>query len=577
MSELPAAVKAHPLINAWISLSEDGRVGVTSGKVEIGQGISLALRQIAADELGVDLSAMDIVQGDTRVCPDEGVTAGSLSVAMGGMAVRRAAAAARRHLLAHAATLLQAKADDLSVVDGTVLRAGVETDLTLWTLAREVDLAVPITLDDAPKAPGARTIAGSAASRDDLIDKLMGRVFIHDMVMEGMIHGRPIHTAALSSDGAGIDTAALAARPGVTVVEDGDFLAVLAPREEDAVAASRWAHSKLAPGEPDATPIGSPQSLTAHDGTTVVVVDTGDPFPSTGDGVESHVSRPFLAHGSIGPSCAIALWDADRLTVWTHSQSVFRLKAALAALLQHPQGAIDVIHKQGAGCYGHNGADDVAADAALMARTVPGRPVRVVWSRVDEFAAGPLGAPMATRAWAALGPDGRVEAMDVSVTSPPHSIRPGPDSPTFRAATALQHPPHLPPPQDIPAAQGGGAERNATPLYDIAHQRVRKTVVADLGVRTSALRSLGAHLNIVAIETVMDAAADAAGEDPATYRIAHLSDPRARAVIERATAAARWPQDTDEGEAWGLGFGRYKNVAGYCAIAALTPRPSSAP
>ncbi|XWN30878.1 MAG: molybdopterin cofactor-binding domain-containing protein [Devosia sp.] len=570
MSDLPAAVKAHPLISQWISLAHEGRVGVTSGKVEIGQGIGLALRQIAADELGVGIEAVHIVQGDTRVCPDEGVTAGSLSVAMGGMAVRRAAAAARAHLLTHAATLLQAKREDLAIADGVVARRGVETDLTLWGLAREVDLAVPITLEDTPKSPDARTIAGRAASRDDLIEKLMGRVFIHDMVLEGMVHGRPIHTDALSCDGAGIDRQALAARPGVvSVVEDGDFLAVLATREEDAVAASRWAHGKLAPGEPDPQPIGSPQSLNAHEGSAVVVVDKGDPLPDGDTIVESFVSRPFLAHGSIGPSCALARWDGDRLTVWSHSQSVFRLKAALAALLRHPEEAIDVIHRQGAGCYGHNGADDVAADAALMARTVPGRPVRVVWSRADEFAAGPLGAPMATRARAMLGPDGRVSAVDVAVTSAPHSIRSGPQSPTFRAATALKDPPHLPAPQDIPAAQGGGAERNATPLYDIPHQRVAKTVVPDLGVRTSALRSLGAHLNIVAIETLMDAAADAAGEDAAAYRIAHLTDPRARAVIERATKVAGWPQTAGEGEAWGLGFGRYKNVAGYCAIAAL--------
>jgi nicotinate dehydrogenase subunit B len=285
---------------------------------------------------------------------------------------------------------------------------------------------------------------------------------------------------------------------------------------------------------------------------------------------EAVYTKPYMSHGSIGPSCAVAEFKDGKVTVWTHSQGVFPLRAELAKTLKLPPAAIRCVHLEGSGCYGHNGADDVAADAALLARAVPGRPVRLQWMRDDEFGWEPYGPAMMMRAKAALGADGKIADWEYEVWSNSHSTRPQSTNGTnVLAAWYLAEPQKMGPPTSPPQPAGGG-DRNAIPLYDFPSQRVIHHFVQDMPIRVSALRTLGAYANVFALESFMDELAAAAGADPVAFRLAHMTDPRARAVIEAAAKKAAWKEGEkgDGTRGRGIAFAKYKNLACYVAVVA---------
>ena len=561
--KVPPPLARAPLITDWVRFAPGRRLDVLSGRVELGQGNMTALAQMAADELDVDPDAVSITGADTTRTPDEGFTSGSMSVVQGGMAIRFAASAARHVLLAEAAKLLQQDVGALTIVDGAVLRDGLDAELDLWRLAETADLAVPVLDHAAPKPPQERP-------RIDIAGRVTGHPFVHDLAPEGLLHGRPVHPPALSSRLVSLDIDGLKARPGVVaVVRDGSFVGVVAETEYQAILAARWAANRAEWATETPVPADPVAAIGAsEEAVEVVHAAGGDPSGIQGRVFETAVSRQYLSHAPIGPSAALARWEDGHLSVWSHSQGVYPLREALAMVFGISGTDIDVIHHPGSGCYGHNGADDVALDAALMARAVPGRPVLVVWARADEFRNAPLGAGMVTRIRAVTGDDGRIAAMDVIANSAPHGNRPGRNgSPNLRAAAYLEPPARS---ADIPLSNGGGADRNAVPGYAIPNLRIAKRVVHEVPYRTSSLRALGGHLNVYAIETLMDDIAAELGEDPVAFRLAHLDDARARAVIEAVAAdvGPAFGAEGGEGSGWGLGYARYKNTAAYCAIAA---------
>jgi nicotinate dehydrogenase subunit B len=319
-----------------------------------------------------------------------------------------------------------------------------------------------------------------------------------------------------------------------------------------------------APGRPLPQPDALGASLQKAPSTDIVVLDR-TVATRPGQSLRRRYSRPFLAHGSIGPSCAVAVYDpAASVTVWTHSQGVFPLRGALAEMLRLPLEKVRCIHKEGAGCYGQNGADDVAADAALLARAMPGRPVRLQWMREQEQYWEPYGSAMVADVAGMLDSSGRVATWDYHVWSNTHATRPGPAG-VLLAAQALDPPFPAPPPHPIPMPEGGG-DRNSIPLYDFPTARVTYHFVPQMPVRVSALRSLGAHLNVFAIESFMDELAQAAGVDPIAFRLAHLRDPRAQAAVRLAAEWFGWTR-TAKGAGRGFAFARYKNLGAYCAVA----------
>ncbi|MGZ5597720.1 MAG: molybdopterin cofactor-binding domain-containing protein [Usitatibacter sp.] len=562
---LPKGIAAHPLVSQWIDFAKPGIAGLRTGRVELGQGNVTALVQMAADELELRMDQVAAVAGDTRVTPDEGFTSGSFSIDHGGQAVRLAASAARALFLARAASLLGAPASELSIKEGAVLRRGAATPHTYWTLRDSVDLRVEVARHAAPK-PGERRLCGTSQARIDLPRKVAGSGFIHDLVLPGMRHGRVLHPPSRHARLLSADLASLEPKHGgITTVVNGSFVGVIALRPADAAeaiaeAARRctWSAGAEAPADPV-------EAMWSSKSPSVVTFESGDVSAAAGRRFETAVSRPYLAHASIGPSCSVALWKGDRLSVWTHSQGVFPLRQALAMTLGIAADHIDVIHADGAGCYGHNGADDVALEAALLARAVPGSPVRVLWSRADELMHSPLGPAAVVKATATVGDDGMLAAMTLDITGQPYGQRPDRDGrANLLAAEYLEGAVALPPGGDIAT----GMERNSVPTYSIPSVRVTKRVASELPFRTSSLRSLGAYVNVFAIETLVDEIACELGKDPLAFRLAHLKDPRARVVLERLAAMCGWPGASKEGEGLGIAFARYKNAAAYCAVAA---------
>jgi len=280
--------------------------------------------------------------------------------------------------------------------------------------------------------------------------------------------------------------------------------------------------------------------------------------------------RPFLAHGSIGTCCAVARWDGDTVEIWTHSQGIYNLRTDLAKTLRLAPDQILVRHAEGAGCYGHNGADDVALDAAMVARAHPGCPVRVLWSRAEELGWSPVSPAMSVDVAAEAAADGTLLRWSHHVVSNGHSSRPGRGTaPTLLAAGMLSEPFPVPPAINPSLAGGGGAQRNAVPLYRVPALHVGMSLVTAMPLRTSALRGLGSLVNVWAIETVMDDLAATVGTDPLAHRLRHLDDARARDVLSRAAAMSGWATRTKrEGIGHGLAVARYKNTGAWCAAVA---------
>jgi nicotinate dehydrogenase subunit B len=568
---LPGSLQTNRRLDGWIRINADGTATIFTGKVELGQGILTALAQIAAEELDLPLSRIKMISGDTGQTPNEGQTAGSQSIENSGTALRMAAAEARAILIDLAAKRLGVAADQLTVADGTIA-APDGRKVGYGDLNPDLDREA--SAKASPKPPAAHKIVGKSISRFDIPAKVTGgAAFVQDMRLPGMLHGRVVRPPRYGSKLDSVDEAAVKAMPGVVaVVRDGSFLGVVAEREEQAINAraallksAKWT---LGPELPDPARLFDViKSLPSKDAT--IGVKQG-PEPANARTFEAVYTKPYMSHASIGPSCSVAEFKDGKMTVWTHSQGVFPLRAELAKTLKMPTAALRCVHVEGSGCYGHNGADDVAVDAALLARALPGRPVRLQWMRDDEFGWEPYGPAMVMRAKAALGGDGKIADWDYEVWSNTHSTRPqSTDGTNVLAAWYLAEPQKMGPPAGIPQPAGGG-DRNAIPLYDFPRQRVIHHFVQDMPIRVSALRTLGAYANVFALESFMDELAVAAGVDPIAFRLAHLNDPRARAVIEAVAKKAGWTagEKGNGTRGRGIGFAKYKNLACYVAVVA---------
>jgi CO/xanthine dehydrogenase Mo-binding subunit len=613
-ARLPGSLAGNRMLDAWIRIGTDGNATVCTGKVELGQGIVTALAQIAAEELDLPLERVQLISGDTERTPNEGVTAGSQSTENSGTALRLAGAQVRAILLELAAKRLGADAAALSVTEG-VVAAPDGRKLSYAELAAAADLHREATGQARPKPASAHRIVGKPIARRDIPAKISGGVaYVQDLRLPGMLHGRivrpPGYGAKLEGfdlarikavrdgtlvgwiaeremlqsriarplgDGAkleGLDEARLKAMlPGVVaVVRDGSFLGVIAEREEQAIKASlvlaesaRWT---AGPPLPDEAQIYD--HLLALATEDKVVNEKQAALPDGVKVIEATYRKPYMAHAAIGPSCAVAQLSDGKMTVWTHSQGVFPLRGNLSMALKMRPENIRCIHAEGSGCYGHNAADDVALDAALLARAAAGRPVRVQWMRADEFLWEPFGPAMVMKVRAALSPAGRIADWNYELWSNTHSTRPSePGGNNLLASWYLAEPQRPAPPRMLPQPAGGG-DRNAVPLYDFPRQRITNHLIKDMPLRVSALRTLGAYANVFATESFMDELALLANADPVAFRLAHLKDTRARSVIEAVAKKAGWKPDArgDGSRGRGIGFAKYKNLATYVAVIA---------
>ncbi|MFH0301952.1 molybdopterin cofactor-binding domain-containing protein [Bradyrhizobium sp. 31Argb] len=570
---LPVSLAANPTLSSWLEFSAEGHVTVWPGKVEIGQGIVTALAQIAADELDIDIARIRMVRASTAASPNEGVTSGSLSVQQSGRALRYVCAEVRQIFLEVAADRLGVKKTSLSVEDGSISGPG-NVRTSYWELADDVELERDATPGIAPKLATERRLAGDSVHRIDIPDKVFARPrFIQDWSLPATLHGRvlrPENSRArlieLNEDGA------RAVAGLVAIVRDGSFAGVVSETENGAEAAlnalrksATWSEGEILPDENDLAAFLKSQPLES------VVISTRA-ASTPGDGkrtIRRQYTRPYIAHASIAPSCAMAQRSGDKVHVWTHSQGVYLLRTDLALLLKLPAENITVEHLEGAGCYGHNAADDVALDAVLLAKVAGGRPVRVQWSRADEMSQAPFGAAMAIEIAADLDAGGEILHWHHQLWSNGHAARPGRAAqPALLAGFELANPFPRMISTNPPQANGGGADRNAVPLYDFPSWQVESHRLLTMPVRTSALRTLGAQGNVFAIESFLDEIAAERREDPVAFRLRLLSDDRARDVIRAAAERAKWKPAQRPGIGHGIGFARYKNMGAYCAAVA---------
>jgi CO/xanthine dehydrogenase Mo-binding subunit len=551
-------------LDDWLAFNPDGTVTAFSGKVELGTGVRTALAQIVAEELDLPLERVQMVMGDTERTPDEGYTAGSMTVSSSGSALRNAAALARRTLLEMAAERLDSSSEELTVQDGLIsVIQHPERKITYAELMGGKSFNREVTGDAPLKDSKAYTIVGTSTARADIPGKVAGQPsFIQDLRLPGMLHGRLVRPPSPAAEFISMDESSVAGIPGlVKVVQRGNFIGVVAEREEQAMLAAQqlkveWREKASLPPMQDLYTF-----LRSRPTQDNLVVDQGDnetAYKQATRQLQATYYQPFHAHASIGPSCAVADVKEDQITVWASTPGPYPLSGALAQLLGVPAEKVHLMHVEGAGSYGQNGSDDAAADAVILSQAV-GRPVRVQWSREDEFVWEPKAPAMVMEAQGGLDEQGNVAAWDYQVWSPSHVAR-------ARSSEQLVA-------GQLINGQGSshfgfsfGAERNAPTNYSFPNQRVTVHYLAESPLRASSFRSLGGAENTFANESFMDEMAAAAGADAVEFRLRHLADERARAVLTAAAEKAGWErrpswqgkkQQLAEGR--GVAFARYEN------------------
>ncbi len=557
-------------VDGFLAIHADGTVTLFSGKVDLGTGARAALRQMAAEELEVPIERIAMIEGDTALTPDQGATAGSAGVTRGGLQIRQAAATARQALLERAAKRLGRPAGDLEVTDGVVRPKGGGTGVSYAELVGDQRLNLAADPKAPLKDPGKFRVIGKPARRRDIPAKVTGRhVFVHDLSLPGMLHGRVIRPPAVGATLLSVDESSIASIPGARLVRIGSFLGVCAEREWDAVRAAGQLKASWSPG----TGLPDQARLFAEVRATPVVRDetlaTRGDAPAALAGATRTVSAtyewPIQSHASMAPSCAVADIRPDRVIVWSASQATHRLRPTLARILALPPEKVRVIYLDGSGCYGMNGHDDASVDAALLSRAV-GRPVRVQWTREDEHGWDPKGPPHLLDLRAAVNERGELVAWETQAWLP----APIPN--------ATNMPLLAPEAAGIAQPMGrstGQIQQNVDPPYQVPNMRAVIHWIRDTPLRPSNLRAPGKVANCFAIESFTDEVAALAGVDPVEFRLRYIKDPRGIEVIRRVAARMAWtprprPQALDPKASVlpgrGFAYVHYKHNENYVAM-----------
>lgn len=568
-AKLPGSLDDEPMLDAWIRIDAQGKVTIFTGKAELGQGIKTSLVQVAAEELAVSPQSIEIVTADTERTANEGYTAGSHSMQDSGTALLNAAAQVREILLTAASLKWAMPADRLAADNGFVVSDDGKR-IGYADLVSDKSLHVEARAQSKLTAPSRYRVIGQSLPRFDIPGKVTGGVaYVHDLRFPGMVHARVVRPPSYMALLREAKTSDVDQLPGVLkTIRDGSYLAVVAEREYQAIMAmyaleraATWEETAALPAQDEIF-----SDLQKQPAQTTAILDRHGPAGAPVKTLEASYRRSYQMHGAIGPACAVALFKDGAVTVWTHSQGVYPLRSAIAKMLGLPEERVHCIHREGSGCYGHNAADDAAADACLIARAFPDRHVRVQWMREQEHTWEPYGAAMITKVRAALDKKGNITTWEYDVWSSTHSTRPS-RAGNLMPSWHLESPQPRPPPRALPQPDGGG-DRNAIPLYNFPNAKVDHHFIAQMPLRVSALRSLGAYANIFSIESFMDELAALARIDPVEFRLRHLDDERAKDVIRLAAQKFGWAKrPKSPGHGCGFAYARYKNHGGYAAIA----------
>jgi len=522
-------------IDSFLAVNGDGTVTVFCGKVDLGQGLRISIPQIAAEELGIGVDKIKFVEGDTALTPDQGRTSGSNGIQRGGMQIRQAAATARKALIDLAAQRLNVRPEDLVVTGGEVRPKAGSSGISFANLigGRQFDLKLD---PKAPlKDPSSYTIVGKPLARPDVPAKCFGtHVYMHDLAVPDMLHARVIRPAAVGAKLVSVDESSIKDIAGAKVVRVKDLLAVVADDEWSVMRASRalraqWSEGNGLPAQADLA-----AALRADPGIVdETLVNKGSAAAQQPDGAKALTATyywPMQSHGSIGPSCAVADVRSDAATVWTASQGTHGNQTTFARFLGLPKEKVRLIYLEGSGCYGMNGHEDAAADAAILSRAV-GRPVRVQWTREDELGWDPKGPPQLIAISGAVAPDGRILDWLTELWIP-KTTRGLPNIPLLAPeAAGLDH---------VPGLNPGLISQNGDPSYAAESIQVIAHWLKDAPLRPAPIRSPGKPANCFAVESFVDELAAAIGADPVEFRLRGLKDSRAIEVIRRTAALMNW-------------------------------------
>ena len=553
-------------VDAYLAVHADGTVTVYSGKVDLGTGLRAAFPQIAAEELGLPIEKIKLVEGDTRLTPDQGSTSGSNGIQKGGMQLRQAAATARKALVRLGAEKLGKPAEELDAIDGEVRPRAGGAGVSFAALLS--DKTFDVSLDEkAPlRDPSTYRYVGKHVRRPDMPAKATGRhTFMHDFELPGMLHGRVVRPATYGASITSVDESSIAQIPGAKVVRIGNFLGVVAPDEWDAVKAARqlkvtWTGGGLPTTSAELPDYVRNKAEKAGDQTISKRGEFAKAWDGAGQKIATEFYWPTQSHGSMGPSCAVADVKNGEATIWCASQGTHSYHRHFSQMLDVPAAKLRLVYLDGAGCYGMNGHEDAAADAAFMSRAV-GAPVRVQWMRHDEHGYDPKGPAQVIAQEALLSPEGKITAWRSQMWVPQKTD--GLNSIPLLAAFETNS-------KQTAGISPGSVSDGAMPGYDVPNAEVVVHWLKDTPLRPSHLRAPGRPGNLMAIESMMDELALAAGKDPLEFRLAHLSKPRARECLQRAATLFGWESRATprrDGKGRGLGFVQYKGNETFIAIA----------
>jgi nicotinate dehydrogenase subunit B len=545
-----AILGAEGTFETFIKITADGSVTAYNGHVDLGTGIRTALGQIVAEELDVSFARVVVVLGDTSRVPNQGATIASETIQITAVPLRKAAAQARQLLITRAAERLDLPVEELSIEDG-LIRGKDNRSVSYGELIANETIRLELADDIPVKAVDAYSIVGRSVPRVDLPAKATGElVYVHDVRVPGMLHGRVVRPPYAGVDAGAfvgtsliaVDQASVRNIPGlVAVVQIGDFVGVVAQREENAIKAAAQLKVTWKPVPPLPDLGDTEAALRANPSTPRTLIDKGDVDAAIKAATKSMPRTyvwPYQMHGSIGPSCAVADYQDGAIRVWSGTQNPHILRSDLALLIERPETEIDVIRMEAAGCYGRNCADDVSADALLLSRAV-GRPVRVQLTREQEHAWEPKGTAQLMDVNGGLNADGTVAGYDFATRYPSNG------APTLALLLTGRI-------ASEPAVFEMG-DRTAIPPYDYDHMRVVANDMPPI-VRASWFRGVSALPNTFAHESYVDELATEAGIDPIEYRLRYLKDKRAidlvNAVAERAGWKPRpvWKEPEAEGD-----------------------------
>lgn len=571
-------LKKYPKIKHWIKKSKNNKLIIFSGKVEIGQGILFAFQQLVSNNLDFTFDQIEVTCASTDTHPNEAVTSGSLSVQDSGLTLK----------IVCANILYFSEKKYISEIGQN--KINIEYSKGLFSQNHDYFKSLIDLIDDELlektidiNIPKYKFINNKNEFKNlDLLKKLEGLyIYINDLEIAGMLHGLVLHpktiTGKLNQENFILFQKIISKKFNIIkIVNDGSLIGIISNKKSELMKIERilyqfslWNESELD------LPLNSQYETWLKSQKSLKInISKSFEFPINTNTKSKtlKISRPFITHASVGLCCAIANWSKEHIQVISHSQGIFNLRHDLALAFDLAEDKINVKHHPGAGCYGHNGADDVAYDAVWLARHVPEQPLRVEWSRAQEMSIAPLSPAMYVELTATININGKICAWNYEIWSQAHGTRPGRDkTPALLGSWQTNEPFAISQPVNASEVNGGGADRNSRPIYEIDNIEISLNDIKEMPVRVSALRSLGGHVNVFAIESMMDELALLASIDPIEFRLNHLKNSRAKDVLKTIKKLSSWSNKSkikNEGEGRGIGFAQYKNTGAFCAVVA---------